>query len=308
MDVVRQTFGDQNEGKDRDQPLLVSSSKTVFGHGHEYSGLLGLLRSILCIQHQAVTPNMHLDDDESYPEKNIVVPATLSPLQRRKDDSAFIAAIASNGYAGAMAHCVIGEHRAGGRLHQQQPAQTQADSLHLLISAKSAGSLQRLLVDYRDVLAQNQLSQGTLRRMCNISQVGRDHMPYRASMVGWSQDDLLDQLSTKLPSSSAIKRCPPRYQLNLLFPGQGSSANYWAIGQQLCEQHVSFRIAAEEAAQCLVAESQDRLPLLNFMHSEPAADDSQWDSSVFQLFILQCQTMSLDTVLAKLLLLALLAH
>mmetsp|Transcript_17101 Transcript_17101/g.54772 ORF Transcript_17101/g.54772 Transcript_17101/m.54772 type:complete len:1163 (-) Transcript_17101:214-3702(-) len=81
-------------GIDIDEPLALTSSKTLQGHGHEAAGTVGFLRALLANAWGTVTPNIHLKQVNPHMEPEAKVAFSTETLEYPLHAS----------YTGAMAH------------------------------------------------------------------------------------------------------------------------------------------------------------------------------------------------------------
>ena len=136
-----------SSSRSTDNPLLLGSVKANIGHGEPVSGLAGLLKTVLAIQHDVIPPmvtpskvNPALNLDES--KFKILSEAHQWPehLPRR-------ASVASSGFGGANAHVVVEEYKAPSANKRSQTQQNghadKSSQPKFLIpfSAHKAGSL-----------------------------------------------------------------------------------------------------------------------------------------------------------------------
>lgn len=91
----------------RVSPLLLGSVKSNIGHGEPVSGLAGLLKTVLAIQHELIPP-MRVPD-----QININLDLDLERFQLVADPTAWPshlpvrASVASSGFGGANAHAIV---------------------------------------------------------------------------------------------------------------------------------------------------------------------------------------------------------
>lgn len=122
----------------RDTPLPVGSSKTNFGHLEPASGLVGILKSQLALEHDYLPASLHYETPNphiSFAELNLDVTATGRTLER---GAPRIAGINSFGFGGANAHVVIAD---GEAVASDVPCR----AAPLVVSAASAEALKALV-------------------------------------------------------------------------------------------------------------------------------------------------------------------
>jgi phthiocerol/phenolphthiocerol synthesis type-I polyketide synthase C len=95
-------------GQRRAQPLPIGSIKSNLGHLEPVSGLAGLLKSILALNHGIVPATLHqsaLSPDISFDELNLkVIDRNWRPPERR---GAVLAGVNSFGFGGTNAHAIV---------------------------------------------------------------------------------------------------------------------------------------------------------------------------------------------------------
>jgi phthiocerol/phenolphthiocerol synthesis type-I polyketide synthase C len=91
--------------RDKDNPLLIGSIKSNLGHLEVASGLAGVLKTILCLQHQTIPPTLHAHNpnpDIAFAELNIRVVDKPTILPKRKKPA--VIGVNSFGFGGTNAH------------------------------------------------------------------------------------------------------------------------------------------------------------------------------------------------------------
>ncbi|XXT21476.1 SDR family NAD(P)-dependent oxidoreductase [Sorangium sp. So ce429] len=174
----------------------IGSIKTNIGHTTAASGLAGVIKCVLALQHRRIPPSLHFErgnphiDFENSP---FYVNTTLRPWEtppgRRR-----CAAVSSFGMSGTNAHMVIEEAPPIARTHREQPA-------HLVVlSARTAEQLreqaERLLrhCEESPTLDGSSVSYTLL--------VGRKHFEHRLAYVARDTSDLTSALREWLGASS----------------------------------------------------------------------------------------------------------
>jgi len=106
------------EGRDIDSPLVMGAVKANIGHAEPAAGIAGLIKAIMVLQHEQAPPNPELRSInpkiqmavEGFP---VHFPTKLESLRQYAPSKAaedpLIAGISSFGYAGTIAHAIIGQ-------------------------------------------------------------------------------------------------------------------------------------------------------------------------------------------------------
>ncbi|MEM9737085.1 MAG: acyltransferase domain-containing protein, partial [Pseudomonadota bacterium] len=134
-------------GQGRAEPLPIGSAKTTVGHLEAASGLVGLLKAQLVLEHGVIPASLHFETpnpDIDFEGLNIRVAAE----ETRIDDLVAgprLAGVNSFGFGGANAHAVLRQPPA----EEPPKVATAAAPPPLLLTAKSAESLAALARDWR---------------------------------------------------------------------------------------------------------------------------------------------------------------
>ncbi|MDT5355813.1 MAG: polyketide synthase 5, partial [Mycobacterium sp.] len=218
-----------------DGPCALASVKTNFGHTQSAAGALGLMKTVLALQHGVVPRNLHftrLPDELAQIETNLFVPQATTPWPSNGHQMPRRAAVSSYGFSGTNIHAIV----------EQAPETVAADdapttsaidgSLLFPLSATSADGLRQTagrLADWVDAhapdLAASDLAYTLDRR--------RAHRPVRTAVIAGSLEELTEGLGkfaeSDFPCQSTVgqdDRGPV-----WLFSGQGSQ--WAAMGAEL---------------------------------------------------------------------------
>lgn len=133
-------------GRRRSAPLPIGSVKSNLGHLEPASGLAGLLKSLLALQHKLLPASLHLDElNESIPFDELNLAPARTPVALEEGREA--AAVSSFGFGGTNAHAVVRLPHADEWEAPASPAES-ARPAALAISASSRKALADLAADY----------------------------------------------------------------------------------------------------------------------------------------------------------------
>ncbi len=211
----------------RERPLYLGAVKTNIGHLESVSGLAGVIKTVLAMQHDAIPPNLHLVQPNPaldlahspfvLPEKSTAWPTT-AVVKR--------AGVSSFGWTGVNTHVVLESFTA------PSPQSSPTRPLQLLpLSAKSDYSLQQLAAAYAQEDAD---STATFAEIAYSAAVGRSHFSQRRAIVATDWASLHSQLRT--PHKAEKSRCKT---IAWVFTGQGSQ--YASMGETLYHHEPFFR-------------------------------------------------------------------
>src|SRR6185436_15889927 len=91
-------------------PCVLASVKTNIGHLEAAAGIAGLIKVVLCMQHQTIPPHLHfheLNPRIDLAATRFVIPTTSQPWQPKSHRR--FAGVSSFGFGGTNAHVVLEE-------------------------------------------------------------------------------------------------------------------------------------------------------------------------------------------------------
>ncbi len=166
-------------GQMRDAPLLIGSVKSNIGHLEPASGLAGLYKAVLSLEHRVLPPTLHLDEINpaiDFARLNLTPATHMTALPAT---GTWLAGISSFGFGGTNAHVVI---RQAEPLEQRPPDQIIGDSrVHppiLVLSAHSKPALAATASHYADLIEAG----GNLEDLAAAVAWQRDLAPFRLAM------------------------------------------------------------------------------------------------------------------------------
>ncbi len=225
---------------------VVGSVKTNIGHLEAASGIAGLIKVVLALQHRLIPPSLHFHTPNPHiplDKLPLRVPQTLESWPA--PEQVGVAGVSSFGFGGANAHVILAESPA------VAPITPSADRPLLLpLSARSPAALQALAQRYRDWLSTGAGAPLALADVAYTASCRRNHHDHRLAIAGGDRADLLEKLDafgqgeTRAGLANGKKRQRPP-KLTFVFSGQGSQ--WWGMGRELLQTEPVFRAVL---AQC----------------------------------------------------------
>ncbi|CAH0303644.1 type I polyketide synthase [Roseomonas sp. CECT 9278] len=223
----------------RAAPLPIGSVKTNIGHLEAASGMAGLLKAVLMLQHGAIPPSLHFHDPNpeiDFAALNIAVQTRHAPLPPRADA---VVGINSFGFGGTNATVLVG------RAPVAAPARAERGrgSPPLVLSARSAAALGLLAQRWRDRLdgadapAISRAARGVARH--------RDLAPHRLVLRGPDIAGAIDAWAAGEKPPGAEQNEAVRGSLAFVFSGNG--AQHAGMAKQALAASPAFRAALKQA-------------------------------------------------------------
>ncbi len=255
VNALNKVFG---VDRDNEYPLLVGSVKTNIGHLESASGIAGLIKTLLALQHQKIPAHLHLNKVNPHiPLANIPISVPVSLSEWPNKNTLRRAGVSSFGFSGTNAHVIIEQS-------PEIPPARQDSRLpgHLLtISARNESSLKQLAGNLKESLSQK--AESPIADFCFTSNTGRAHFQHRIGILGSNINELEEALACYLEGkkSPTLYIGAPKQETSskkvFLFTGQGSQ--YADMGGQLYQNQPTFRYWMDECARFLEAELESSL-------------------------------------------------
>jgi acyl transferase domain-containing protein/acyl carrier protein len=230
INALNEVFADKQRV---DNPLLIGSVKTNFGHLESASGLLGVLKVILAMQQHTLPPTHHFDTI------NPMIDLDIIPAQVVVNNTPWLgdktAGVSSFGFSGINAHAVISSCESVVHKH---PAVVDRSHHLLTCSAKDENALAVQREQLITFLLNN--TEKNLSDIAYNYAVCRNHFPLRQAFVAKNIPDLLNKLtknSTMLSHSDV--QTIKRKRIAVLLSGQGSQ--YFSMGKVLYQSSTLFK-------------------------------------------------------------------
>src|SRR5271169_2179447 len=245
-----------------DGPCALASAKTNFGHTQSASGVLGMMKGILALQHGVVPRNLHftrLPDELAQIETNLFVPHATTPWPTNGHQAPRRAAVSSYGFSGTNVHAILEQAPA------EQAPQTEAQHNGTTASDMAAPAMFALSSTSADALRQ------TARRLAGWVQERADslvftdlaytlarrraHRPVRTAVIAGSVEELIGGLREVADGDTPYQAAVGQDDQGpvWLFSGQGSQ--WAAMGADLLANEPVFAATVAQLEPLIATES-----------------------------------------------------
>ncbi len=231
-------------GQARATPLPIGSVKTNIGHLEPASGIAGLLKAMLALEHGILPGSLHGDrpnPDIPFDRLNLRLASVAEAIEPGR-----FAGVNSFGFGGANAHAVLGPPPASVNTARDAVSAEVAPP-PLMISARSEASLRALAGEWRDKIIAAPVAR--LPLLYRAAARRRDHHAHRLVVVGGDPAAALENYLAGKAEAAAITGTALR-EPKLAFVYSGNGAQFLQMGQAAYDASPSFRsaIATADAA------------------------------------------------------------
>lgn len=233
------------QGRAESAPLLVGSVKTNIGHTEGAAGVAGLIKTVLCLQHKMIPPNLHFHEPNPaipWQDYALKVPTELTPWPSQIAPRR--AGVCSYGISGTNAYVILEEMPPQATRQEEATFPT---PLLLPISSRSTQALADLAQRYIEHLEAPEGA--SLFDICATASLRRTHHDHRLAVVSRSKADAREKLQAYLRGQNNPELVSGQVlggagKMVWIFPGQGSQ--WLGMGRDLLVQEPVFRSAIGE--------------------------------------------------------------
>ena len=244
----------------------IGSVKTNVGHLQMASGIVGLIKSVLCLYNQKIPASLHFNKPN--PQIDFASTPFYINTQLQKWKSELCprrAGVNSLGIGGTNAHIILEEFVVDKEFEDKfLPAYL------LTLSAKNKSALKEQIANYRRYVL-GKLHEAPLRDICFTSNIGRHHFDCRLGITASNKQELIDKLST----ASVNNSLQDNNKIAFLFTGQGSQ--YLGMARELYNLHPVFRETVTNCLAFLPSDLSEKLWEIFFLQSRRGAEDNKGD-------------------------------
>jgi acyl transferase domain-containing protein/acyl carrier protein len=237
-------------------PCVIGSVKSNIGHLEAASGMAGLMKSILCLIHNAIPPLGTLETpNPAIPFDRLGLRLADRMLPLGDPDEARVVGINSFGYGGTNAHILLGsapQRDIPWLDGTAAPEPTEVSAPMLAMSAESDAGLRAVAQGFADMLADP--NGPALQDVIYSAGGRRTHLTYRLAVTGADRQAILGKLRMFLDGSQSagqdsvvhLGKAPAHRGRGTVFVFTGMGPQWWAMGQTLYRTEPVYRQAADE--------------------------------------------------------------
>ena len=182
-----------------DRPLMIGSVKTNIAHLEAASGVAGLMKSVLALEHKAIPAHLHFDEpnpDIPWEGAPLVVPRALTPWDPEAERR--ICGVSAFGFTGTNAHIVM---EAGPEV---DPKEALVPGPHvLLLSGNERAALPAQAASYK-VFLEGDGGALHLEDICYTASRRRQQHDHRLAVAGDTHADLIAGLGAFVEGDTKV--------------------------------------------------------------------------------------------------------
>lgn len=281
-------------GVKRSDPLWIGSAKTNVGHLEAGSGLVGLLKAQLALEHGLLPASLHFEEpnpDIHFDDWNLRVAADATPLAEQA--TPHYAGVNSFGFGGANAHVVLRQPRPD----ERRAAPETVEPGPLILSARSEESLRALAAAYRDRLAGADAAEAAA--VANAAAYQRDRLPHRLIALADAREAQIAALDAHLageksPGLAAGRASAREGRTAFVFSGNG--AQHVGMGRAAYASDPIFRATFDSVS--TIFEKLAGFSLVEAMLDEELGERLPY-TSVAQPLIFAVQVATVESLAEK---------
>lgn len=251
-------------GRPPERPLMVGSVKTNLGHLESAAGVLGLIKTALCVSNGEIPKHLHLKvptPNLDWDALKISIPPGGTPWTEGAGKKR-LAGVSSFGLSGMNAHVILEEPPTP----TEVPLGEMEDACILPLSARTDSALSTLVEQYRSYLTDTNAGLGDILW---TAAAAREHHPKRVAIVGRGRQGLVQELE-KLGRAELPLVDGKLGQTVFVYSGQGSQ---WpGMGKALLNSNEKFRRAVEECGVAIARHCPDWSVMEEIANGCPSLD------------------------------------
>ena len=234
-------------GVKRQHPLLLGALKSQIGHLEAAAGVMGLIKTLLCLHHQKIVANQHFSSANRHVDwQNLAVtPVNTSQSWPQVNDTPLMAGVSAFGLSGTNVHFTLGAKKPLSSTATQTKTSKTIWPL-LTLSGHSQNAVRRLA---------EQVSQTPIDKLDTLLSASQtsSHFDWRISCVVKDPAVFAEQLSKALITQTTGPAAPAGTVF--LFTGQGGV--HAGMGKTLYQMAPAFKASIDQAQSWLNSQNQN---------------------------------------------------
>ncbi len=237
----------------KSQPLLIGSVKSNLGHLEAASGVAGLVKALLCVQHRLVPPTINvqtLNPNIPFGDWNLRVTQETTSL---RPTGRVVIGINSFGFGGANAHVILESPPATvTHLHPKKQKTANDIPLPILVSGKSPAALRASACDLAAFMRSH--PETSLYDIAWNTVHARDWHSHRAILSGVSRRTMasaLEHFGDGTESATMVETAVAMDDpVGVAFVYSGNGSQWQGMGERLFAEDAVFRAAVRAVDAC----------------------------------------------------------
>ncbi|KAA1177761.1 acyltransferase domain-containing protein [Rhizobium tropici] len=225
-------------GRNRRAPVPIGSIKTNIGHTEPASGLFGLLKAIIALEHNFLPASLHFDrPNEAIDFEGLNVRVNTSAIELLPAKQPRFAGINSFGFGGTNAHVVISDPDP---VAPPEP-QIKGEGVVFAASAHTASALSKLLVKYKASL--ESVEPREARQIVASAAANREPMRHRFAARAKDSAAVLAAIDAHLSGKTSVGEAgeAPAQAAKIAFVFSGNGSQWAGMGVGAYEENRHFR-------------------------------------------------------------------
>jgi polyketide synthase 5 len=249
-------FGGLAEVYGIDDPCAITSVKTNFGHLQSASGAIGLVKTILSLQHGAVPASLHfsqLPDELARIDTKLFVADKLTRWPTNRSGTPRRAAVSSYGFSGTNVHAVL-EQAPEAIATNGQTGFSAAGSFVFPLSSTSADALRQTAGQLADWV-QGRAKDVALSDLAYTLARRRAHRPVRTAVVAGNITELMESLRDIVDGDAQYEAAAGQGDRGPVWVLSGQGSQWAAMGADLLASEPVFAATIAELEPLIAEES-----------------------------------------------------
>lgn len=262
---------------DQDAKVFVGTAKTNVGHLEAASGMAGLIKVILSMQHATIPPHRNIVEfAKGLPlGKKLHVPLSCEPWPQEHQ---VFGGVSAFGFGGANAHVVLA-NRSNSETQADKNPNAEYASYALMLSAKTPSALKQRLLDLQSFVSEHTVKPGDLAKSLAASRANHQE---RLAITASQPDELLEKLAKvkfeSIELRGARKRKGPKLAvIQNTSDAQGQSNRFADNNSNIEQLFNALGIKADRILSSQAQPAENSTPIENFLSEDRVIKSAgQW--------------------------------